>query len=195
MLAPFAERVRVVEEDIQSDADRLVDLTLYDTFGSGQGDRARIDRELADPASGTLVVYTWEPQAELVRAAIDRGCGGYLDKTLPAADLVEALERIAAGVIVSWTAAETALGSEPPEPEAAWPGQREGLSLREAEVISLITQGFTNWEIATRSYISMNSLKSYIRSAYRKMGVERRSQAVRWGIEHGMLPPMRLDDE
>jgi DNA-binding CsgD family transcriptional regulator len=35
------------------------------------------------------------------------------------------------------------------------------------------------------SYISINTLKSYIRSAYRKMGVERRAQAVRWGIEHG----------
>ncbi|MBK0418804.1 hypothetical protein JD276_07125 [Leucobacter sp. CSA1] len=60
-------------------------------------------------------------------------------------------------------------------------------------MISLITQGFTNWEIATRSYISMNSLKSYIRSACRKIGVER--QAVRWGIEYGTLPPERLDDE
>lgn len=56
-------------------------------------------------------------------------------------------------------------------------------------MVALITQGLTNWEIVARSYITMNSLKSYIRSAYRKMGVERRSQAVRWGMEHGMLPP------
>ena len=69
-----------------------------------------------------------------------------------------------------------------------WPGRRTGLSAREAEVIALITQGFTNDEIARNCYLSINSVKSYIRSAYRKMGVERRSQAVLWGVQHGMDP-------
>ena len=55
-------------------------------------------------------------------------------------------------------------------------------------MIALITQGLTNPEIAARSYITGNSLKSYIRSAYRKMGVERRSQAVLWGIKHDFQP-------
>lgn len=69
-----------------------------------------------------------------------------------------------------------------------WPGREAKLSARESEVLSLITQGYTNNDIATRSYLSINSVKSYIRSAYRKIGVERRSQAVRWGMENGMLP-------
>ena len=42
--------------------------------------------------------------------------------------------------------------------------------------------------IADLTYLSINSVKSYIRSAYRKIGVERRSQAVRWGMENEMLP-------
>ena len=63
-----------------------------------------------------------------------------------------------------------------------------GLSARESEVLALITQGYTNNDIAARSYLSINSVKSYIRSAYRKIGVERRSQAVRWGMENDMLP-------
>ena len=69
-----------------------------------------------------------------------------------------------------------------------WPGQSVGLSARESEVVALITQGYTNNDIASRSYLSINSVKSYIRSAYRKIGVERRSQAVRWGMENDMLP-------
>ena len=56
---------------------------------------------------------------------------------------------------------------------------------REAGVVTLIARGLTNEEIAQEAHISINTLKTYIRSAYRKMGVERRSQAVRWGIEHG----------
>ncbi len=74
-----------------------------------------------------------------------------------------------------------------------WPGQREGLSARESEVIALVTQGYTNPEIAARTFITVNSVKTYIRSAYRKMGVERRAQAVRWGIEHGMLAELSED--
>jgi two-component system, NarL family, response regulator LiaR len=35
----------------------------------------------------------------------------------------------------------------------------------------------------------VNSVKTYIRSAYRKMGVNHRAQAVAWGIQHGFTPP------
>ena len=70
-----------------------------------------------------------------------------------------------------------------------WPGREFGLTAREAEIIALITQGLTNQEIAERSYLSINSVKTYIRTAYRKMGVASRSQAVLWGVRHGFEPP------
>ena len=69
-----------------------------------------------------------------------------------------------------------------------WPGRDFGLSAREAEIIALITQGLSNQEIAQRSYLSINSVKTYIRTAYRKMGVASRSQAVLWGVRHGFQP-------
>lgn len=68
---------------------------------------------------------------------------------------------------------------------AAWPGQHKGLTPRESEVLSLIVSGLSNHDIAHRIYVSINSVKSYVRSAYRKMGVSSRSQAVVWGLEHG----------
>jgi DNA-binding CsgD family transcriptional regulator len=49
----------------------------------------------------------------------------------------------------------------------------------------MIATGMSNREIADRSYLSINTVKSYIRSAYRKVGAERRSQAVLWALEHG----------
>jgi two-component system, NarL family, response regulator LiaR len=68
--------------------------------------------------------------------------------------------------------------------------------VRESEVIALITQGLSNQEIADRCYLSINSVKTYIRTAYRKMGVARRSQAVLWGIQHGFEPDVgrRVDN-
>ena len=54
--------------------------------------------------------------------------------------------------------------------------------------IALITQGLSNQAIADRAFLSINSVKSYIRSSYRKMGVTSRSQAVLWEIENGFRP-------
>lgn len=69
-----------------------------------------------------------------------------------------------------------------------WPGEDHGLTERESEVVSLITCGLPNLEIAKRLYLSINSIKTYIRAAYRKMGVRTRAQAVLWGVRHGFLP-------
>ena len=71
---------------------------------------------------------------------------------------------------------------------ADWPGRDVGLNPREAEVISLICQGLTNQEIADRAFLSINSVKTYIRSAYRKMGVAGRVGAVSWSLQNGFQP-------
>src|SRR5690606_16851716 len=120
---------------------------------------------------GRVVVYSWNTDPELVATAIAKGSRGYLEKRLRADELVARLERVAVGEIVRperLQSPELAV----PEQLGAWPGKHAGLSLREAEVVALIVQGLTNPEIAARTYITLNSLKSYIRSAYRKMGVD-----------------------
>lgn len=66
-----------------------------------------------------------------------------------------------------------------------WQGQDLGLSQRETQVLSLIAYGFPNSRIATELFVSENTVKSFVRAAYRKIGVSTRSQAVRWAIEHG----------
>jgi len=67
----------------------------------------------------------------------------------------------------------------------AYLGQEAGLTPREAEIIGLIAQGLNNSDITEKCSLSVNSVKSYIRSAYRKMDVSSRSQAVAWGVQHG----------
>jgi DNA-binding CsgD family transcriptional regulator len=67
-----------------------------------------------------------------------------------------------------------------------WPGRAEGLSERESEVVILIAEGHTNAEIAAALHLSVNSVKTHVRSAYRKLDVERRSQAVRKVVDLGL---------
>jgi two-component system, NarL family, response regulator LiaR len=115
------------------------------------------------------------------------GASGYLSKVLTGPVIVEALERIMSGEIVILTGDhETSVGGA-----GDWPGRSAGLSPREAEIVTLITRRLSNQEIAERAHISINSIKSYIRSAYRKIGVERRTQAVLWGVANGLQPDMQ----
>jgi NarL family two-component system response regulator LiaR len=101
---------------------------------------------------------------------------------LTGAEIVEGLERIMGGEVVVLTDHGTS------GEEGDWPGRSAGLTPREAEIMALITQGLTNQEIAAQAYLSINTVKSYIRAAYRKVDVTSRSQAVLWGIENGFRP-------
>ena len=131
-----------------------------------------------------LVVYSWNLQERLTATTMQRGVSGYLSKSLTGVRADRARCR-------RWPAARR---SSPPTPAAPrsiggdWPGREEGLTAREAEVLALITQGLSNADIATRTSLSINSIKSYIRSCYRKIGVSSRARAVLWGATHGFLP-------
>ena len=63
---------------------------------------------------------------------------------------------------------------------------RHGLTPREVDILAMIAGGATNPDIARRLHLSVNTIKTAIRSAYRKIGVTRRSEAVAWCLQHGV---------
>lgn len=179
-LAAYSDRVVVVELDANTFPQVDVDLVLYDTFGQVQGDRMPM-RELSADGSHRVVVFSWNVGAALIEEAMAAGASGYIAKTATAEDLVTALEAVYRGErVVVTPGGDDAAGR--------WPGDDHGLSNREAEVLALITQGMTNKEVYEQTHISPNTLKTYIRNLYRKIGVTSRSQAVLWGIENGFTP-------
>ena len=181
-LAPYRDRVTVVELDSQLPVVSDVDVILYDTFGQVQGDGVDLT-DLVHDTGAKVVVFSWNLQPDLVDGALALGARGYLSKELDAVTILEALEEVGRGGVV-----RPDPGQVSDESGGAWPGKEHGLSPREAEVIALITQGLSNDEIARLTYLSINSVKTYIRSAYRKIGVARRAQAVIWGMKHGFEP-------
>lgn len=183
MLAQHPDRVRVMELDSGLPVVSDVDVILYDTFGQVQGHAVDLE-DLVHGTGARVVIFSWNLQPDLVEQAIRRGASGYLSKEADSEQMVAAIEAVHEGKIVTPDDTEAA------EHDASgdWPGRAQGLTAREAEVIALITQGLSNQEIADRSYLSINSVKTYIRTAYRKIGVSRRSQAVAWGMRHGFEP-------
>ena len=183
MFEPFPDRAVVVEVTANKPALEQSDIALYDTFSQTQEIPSEADDVLEETNARKLVIYSWNLHPELVKSSLRKGAAGYLGKRLSAEELVEALERVHAGEVVI-----TEDQLEPAPDNGDWPGRKQGLTTRESEIIALITQGLSNQQIAERAFLSINSVKSYIRSSYRKMTVTSRSQAVLWGIEHGFRP-------
>jgi DNA-binding NarL/FixJ family response regulator len=179
-----AERIDVVETGATTRVISDVDIVLYDTFGQIQGTGIDLEDFVRDSGGAKVVIYSWNLNQELINEALAGGASGYLSKVLTGPAIVTALERIMNGeTVVLVGDHETSAGAV-----GDWPGRAAGLSPREAETIALITQGLSNQEIADRAYLSINSVKTYIRSAYRKIGVEKRTQAVIWAIDNGFRP-------
>jgi DNA-binding NarL/FixJ family response regulator len=184
MLEPYRDRVVVAELDTGRSVQDEVDVVLYDSFAQPESDHDEIDVLIRNPRARRVAIYTWNFQDELIRSAREQGVAGYLSKALPARNLVAALEAVNAGEVVV---------SDPPRRKGSasgldWPGRREGLTDREAEVLALITQGKSNAEVAAQTYLSPNTVKSYIRNIYRKIDVASRTQAVLWGVANGFTP-------
>ena len=178
MLGEHSERIELVPPYPDGAPVLDVDVTLHDSLAElslGPVDRLRLPTSYG----GALVTWTWNPRPGLVELALAHGARGCLAKSLPAPALVAALEAVHRGEVVVECGLRDRRSRRAPSETPLTP--------REAEVVSFITQGFDNFSIARETALSINSVKTYIRSAYQKMGVSSRSQAVLWGVRHGYL--------
>ena len=190
ILDQYRDRIVVAELDTNLPVSEAVDIVLYDSFAQPESDQQEISVLVRNPHARRVVVFTWNFHPDLVASARAQGVRGYLSKALPAREFVAALEAVHAGEVV--------VSDEPgrvrPPTGLDWPGREEGLTERESEILALITQGLSNADVAAHTYLSPNTVKSYIRSAYGKIGAESRTQAVLWGVEHGFVPDHRRID-
>lgn len=181
ILERFPDQVDVVELDSGVAPEADVDVILYDSFGQAQGAAMDI-ASLVGQTDAKVVVFSWNTQPDLVQEALDAGASGYISKSVSGDDLVKQIVQICGGdtVVPLDEDVEGAVGR--------WPGDEHGLSPREAEVLALICQGLSNDDICNRAFLSINTVKTYVRTLYRKIGVDSRTQAVLWGIDHGFRP-------
>ena len=172
VLGRFTDRVSLVPPDEDD-----VDVVLYGAREHHPGHDTDL-HALLRSSDATVIVLGWSADGPQSDWALACGAHGRLAKTMAGSDLVAGLERINR---------ERDRARELPQDEGCHPAPRmTGLTPREQEVLTLITRGLTNQEIADFAYLSINSVKTYIRSAYRKIGVTRRSQAVGWGLLAGL---------
>lgn len=181
-LEEYSEQVVVVEYDSQTAVRLPVDVVLYDCFASVP-EAVAIWPELLGVSSARLLMFTWHTEPELVAASLQAGAAGVVSKTATPSELVEAIQRVHRGEQI------IPLHEGDVEPMfGRWPGDGLGLSARESEVLALICQGLSNKDISDMLFLGSNTVKTYIRTLYRKIEVESRSQAVIWGLANNFTP-------
>ena len=171
LLSPYADLLEVVDVSLGDEPDRYVHVALFDTFGHRELGLDRVAALVADPAVGRIAVFSAATAPHLVEKAMAAGADAYLPKWLSGAELADALVLVAAGKRVM-------LGTVRRPRAPNWPGSGHGLTERESELLALVAMGLRNDEIAQALYVSANTVKSHLKSVFRKLGVRNRAEAA-----------------
>jgi NarL family two-component system response regulator LiaR len=147
------------------------DVVVFDLVSPVGEQRGRALRQLRSliEREAVVVAVARDVDGDLAHRARSVGCVHVVAASISGEGLLETLEKAAGPRSTEGRAASHAV-----------------LTRREAEIVDLIARGLSNHEIARELYLSVNSVKTYIRTAYRKMGVTTRSQAVLWAVSAGL---------
>ena len=148
--------------------------------------RAILDRH---PQARVLILSAYDDQA-LVVAAMAAGAAGYLLKSIAPGELREKVRMAARGepVLDARTAGHMVGAVRNRERRSGPNGLRgQPLSEREVGVLHLVAEGLSNVEIASRLYISAQTVKTHLERICTKLAVSGRAAAVKRGIETGAL--------
>lgn len=178
MLAPYEDRVRVVALETETIPSTPTDVALFDTFAGRRHTLSRAAGMVASGRVGHVVLYTWDAAPDFLRAAEQIGISGVVLKTRSAEGLVDAVLRVASGQKVGFDhVGANGVPTRAPE-----------LSDREAEVLALIAKGLTNGQIADELYLSIETVKTYVKRLYAKLDVHNRAQAAVAASNHQLVP-------
>ncbi|WP_235633100.1 response regulator [Mycolicibacterium fluoranthenivorans] len=195
MLTGFQSKVRVVgqavgvEQAVQVVEGLDPDVVLCDVRMQGSSGLdlcLTLRQRNADRKIVMLSVYDDE---QYLFQAMRVGASGYLLKSISSDELVHQLELVKNGEMaidpgLAARAVDTAARLQRDE---FWPGARQGLTQRESEILSFMVSGLSNRAIAVRLVIGDETVKSHLRSMYRKLGVGDRTSAVAAALREGIF--------
>ncbi len=145
-----------------------------------------------ETASVRVLILTTFDLDDYVYSALRAGASGFLLKDTPPADLLSAIEVVAAGdalLAPSITRRLIAEFSRRPEPAAAPAAGLAGITDRERDVLLLIARGLSNTEIATHLHLGLATVKTHIGRLLSKLHARDRAQLVIAAYESGLVTP------
>ena len=166
------------------------DVVLLDVHMPDGGGRAVLAGVGADAPATRFLALSVSDAAEDVIGVIRAGARGYVTKSISAADLADAVLRVADGdAVFSPRLAGfvlDAFSSSPPLPDAA-DEDLDRLTARERDVLRLIARGYTYKEVAGELFISGKTVETHVSSVLRKLQLSNRRELSRWAADRRLV--------
>ncbi len=138
---------------------------------------------LAEQPGAKVVIVSAHEDEDYVREALASGASGYILKTAPARELVEAVRAVAAGSLVLSPTLSRRLAQARTDPARA----SDRLSARELAVLREIALGHANKQIARNLAISQRTVEGHLHNIFEKLRVSSRTEAVVYAAHHGIV--------
>lgn len=158
---------------LEHDAVAVVVMDLAMGVGMDGIEAIRLIRE-RNHSQAILVFTTYDSDADIVRA-VDAGAMGYLLKDAAPDEIFAAIRGAVQGKSVMSAPVASRLFQQLRNPD-------EILTPREAELLSLLTEGLSNRELGKRLFISEATVKTHLAHIYAKLGVDTRAAAIATAI-------------
>ena len=134
-----------------------------------------------------VVMLTSYAEDEMLFSAIRAGASGYVLKQIGGDDLIRALEAVSRGEALLDPAVTQRVFQEvrravKDEEASAF----VNLSQQEKHVLSLVSEGKTNREIAKALFLGEGTVRNYVSSILSKLGVSNRAEAAAYAVEHNL---------
>lgn len=181
------------DEAIQVALEKRPDVVVMDLSMPGTNGLEATRRIAALEIGVGVLVLTVHAEEEYLVPVVEGGASGYLTKTSADEDLVEAIQVVARGEVYLPARATTLLLKRYREAEEAGQGDDQGLrdlSSREREVLALTAEGFSSTEIGKKLFISPKTVDTYRSRIMQKLGLNHRSELVRFALRVGLLKEM-----
>jgi len=146
----------------------LLDLKLPGMRGE-EGVRLLRQRFPASP----LAVLSSVESADAIKACLDNGAQAFIPKTATSDAMIGALRRVLDGQTCRLDPAGLGGGEAGPPPRSPWK-----LTVRQIDVVNLVSQGKSNKEIARRLGISENTVRAHLAAIFQEMGVNSRTEVA-----------------
>ncbi|MCP6758407.1 MAG: response regulator transcription factor [Fischerella sp. CENA71] len=184
-----SDGAQAVEMAIQLQPDVVlmdIDMPVMDGITATQ--RIKSDR----PATRILALSAFDSDTQ-VMGMLAAGADGYCLKTIEWEQLIAVIQLILQGgaYLDPQIAQKVSRMFKPSTVPQAVPApkvlQQQLLSPRELEILKLIAKGYSNQEIANQLYLSLGTIKSYVRMLLNKLSVDDRVQAAALAIREGLI--------
>jgi DNA-binding NarL/FixJ family response regulator len=165
------------------------EVVLLDVHLPGGGGADVIRRTHGKAANTRFLALSVSDAAEDVIGTIRAGARGYVTKSITGAELLDAIDRIAAGdAVFSPRLAGFVLDAFAGTIEvAAVDEDLDRLTEREREVMRLIARGYSYKEVAAELFISTKTVETHMGSVLRKLQLSSRHELTRWASERRLL--------